>query len=113
MDLEQQARVFLAQAKRAAENAKNAQGLNAAFQEYLGRRGLLRDLLRNVGSIPELDRPRVGRAVHIAVAAAEEAFSQKLRELEAHEDAHVLAHERLDVTIPGKKVHRGRLHVLN
>ena len=110
--IEQQTKDVLIRARRAVENAKDAAALNVAYQEYLGKRGILRKLLRSVGELSPHERPAQGRFVHNAIAIVEELFSHKLGEFERKEEAHVLQHERLDVTIPAKKVHRGRLHVL-
>ncbi|MBP8980385.1 MAG: phenylalanine--tRNA ligase subunit alpha [Syntrophobacterales bacterium] len=92
-------------AAAASENA-----LNELRTKYLGRKGLLTSLLRQVGTVPAADRPlfgKLGNEIKNDLSRALEASLEKLGASRRDED---LLREALDVTLPGRAVRRGRCH---
>ena len=77
---------------------------------HLGRRGSLTLALRDIGSLPPEGRPEAGAAGNRAKLALEEGLAQKLEALREAEAARLAAHDRLDVTLPGRPMLQGRLH---
>ncbi len=77
---------------------------------YLGRRGHLTLLVRQVGALPPEERPAAGGAANRAKNALEAAFEQRQNALKATELQKRLGEERLDVTLPGRPLDIGRLH---
>ena len=101
----------IAEAARAALDSTAADDLAAWHGRYLGRKGELQLALRQLGQLPAEDRPAAGKRaneIKQSLAAAFEAREEELRR-EALEAS--LAAGALDVTLPGRPVRRGRLHV--
>jgi len=97
----------LAQLERVAD----PEALPEWYRDYLGRKGRLTDALRGLGKLSPEERPRAGQKgneVKQALEAAFEARQTRLREraLEAS-----LAAEPLDVSLPGRPLGGGHLHL--
>ncbi len=90
--------------------AANLQELEAVGVAYLGRKGELKELLGGIGQRPGPDRPRVGAIGNRVRETLERAVAARHVELEAAELERRLAHETLDVTLPGRRLARGSLH---
>ncbi len=92
------------------ETAVTKEDLLAIRVKYLGRKGLLTSILRGLGSVSEEERPLIGKlsneikeGLSANIDAAVERLEQSLR------DQTLLA-EKIDVTLPGRKVALGSLH---
>jgi len=93
--------------------APDLAGLEALEVEILGKKGELTAVLRGIGSLPEVDRPRVGAAVNPVRGSIEAAFSERREVLHASALASRLEAEAVDVTTPGRPVARGALHPIH
>jgi phenylalanyl-tRNA synthetase alpha chain len=80
--------------------------------EYLGRSGRLTRLLRGLKDLPPEERPQAGERLNLLRRLAEEKLSARLAELKAREKDRVLREERVDITLPGSRWERGRIHPL-
>jgi phenylalanyl-tRNA synthetase alpha chain len=79
--------------------------------KYLGRKGALTGILRGLAQLDPEVRRRVGQEANRAKEALEEALEQARRALkEAVRRAESLT---VDVTLPGRRLPRGRIHPLN
>jgi phenylalanyl-tRNA synthetase alpha chain len=105
-DLEKLRADALASIKRAANTA----GLDALELDVLGKKGRLTTILRGIGALPSLDRPKVGAVANTVRVAVEAALADRGRALRASELEIRLAAEAVDVTTPGRPVRRGSLH---
>jgi phenylalanyl-tRNA synthetase alpha chain len=90
----------------------NEAELEAVRVRYLGRKGALTAALRGLRDVPPEERPRVGALVNDVKAAVEAALDAAGRRQAAASLARRLAEDRIDVTLPGRAAHRGRLHPL-
>lgn len=101
------------QAEALAELAKiaDSDALRTWNQTYLGKKGALTPFLRNLGQLPPEERPRVGQAVNQVKEALTAAFAAREAEIKAAELAAALAAEQIDVTLPGRPVQPGHLHI--
>ena len=78
---------------------------------YLGRKGKLTQVLRGLGSITDVDeRRRLGGEANAVKQRLEAAYDDRRIRLEEARVSHVIEAERLDVTLPGIPMPRGRLH---
>ncbi len=95
----------LAQVGRVQE----AEELERLRVSLLGRKGRLTALLRQTGSLPKEERPAFGQAVNRAKQEVEEALKRAEAELAARAASGPRVGE-VDVTLPGIRPQRGRLH---
>lgn len=79
---------------------------------YLGKKGAISQLLRQVGTLPLEERPAFGQQVNAAREQLEQRFAARRAELEQLELARRIEAERLDVTLPGMPLRPARLHPL-
>jgi phenylalanyl-tRNA synthetase alpha chain len=79
---------------------------------YLGRRGELTQLLRAVPSLPAEARPEAGRQANRVKADLEAALDRRQAEVAEAERQGRLAAERVDLSLPGRRVMAGTLHPL-
>jgi len=78
---------------------------------YLGRKGRLTQILRSLSAIPSIDdRRRLGAEANQMKDRLEAACHERRTQLEEARVAHTIEGERLDVTVPGPPLPRGRLH---
>jgi phenylalanyl-tRNA synthetase alpha chain len=91
--------------------ATSPENLDLLRVKYLGRKGALTVILRGLGKLSPEVRPQVGREANRAKEAVEGALERALRALKEAERAG--AATTIDVTLPGRRLPRGRLHPLN
>ena len=102
-----------AEAVRAIGAAASLKELEDADIVYLGRKaGRLTGLLRNIGSLPNDQKPLFGQALNEAKARVETILNERKAALAGAERAERETAETLDVTLPGRARPRGRLHPL-
>jgi len=77
---------------------------------YLGKKGLLTELTRNLGSLSPEERPRFGAALNEVKTKIEDLINNKKSILENAAVSQKLKGEVLDITLPGVGVKRGKLH---
>jgi phenylalanyl-tRNA synthetase alpha chain len=99
------------QAKFDIAAAGSPEDLELLRVKYLGRKGALTGILRSLGGLPPEVRRSVGQEANRAKEALEGALEQALVAMK--EAARLAAAPALDVTLPGRRLPRGRLHPLN
>jgi phenylalanyl-tRNA synthetase alpha chain len=93
------------------ERCADERALEAWKVAYLGRRsGRLTALLRSIGALPPEERAAVGAAANQVREEFERAYAEREAALRREALARVIAEQRLDVTLPGRKPLLGRLH---
>ncbi|MGC9325624.1 MAG: phenylalanine--tRNA ligase subunit alpha [Desulfomonilia bacterium] len=91
------------------EHITTSEDLEQLRIQYLGRKGKLTSILRQMGQIDPGERPRIGALSNTLKTFMEEELSRKSEDL----GRHVTGLPILDVTLPGRGGHRGSIHVLN
>ena len=94
----------------ALAGAADAQALDALRVKYLGKKGELTAVLKQMGRLSAEERPVIGQLANEVRAALEEALETRGRQLEAKALEDRLRAEAVDVTIPGKPVKLGHRH---
>lgn len=97
-------------AKQEISNANSLESLNQLRVNYLGKKGELTDLLKQVSSMSVEEKPKAGKAVNIAKQELMKLIQAKQDQLEAEKIAQQLANEKIDVTLPGRGEAKGTLH---
>lgn len=92
------------QGLRAIESADSSEEVEAVRVEFLGRKGRLTGILRQLGAIPPEERSRVGEVANRVKARLTEALDA--RTTPPGEEAR----PALDLTLPGRERWRGGLH---
>ncbi len=106
----------LTQIKQSALSALSAVNTAAELDEvrvrFLGKKGELTAILKQMGSLSPEERPLVGQLVNEVRSELEESISKKGEELKNAAMAQKLKDEAIDVTLPGKKQELGHKHPL-
>ncbi len=99
-----------AQALEALTSLASLSELDALRVQYLGKKGELTALLKQMGGLSAEERPAMGQLGNQVRAAIEGALETATARLEAVEMEKRLLSETLDVTIPGTPVELGHRH---
>ena len=94
-------------------NAENLEALNDLRVKYLGKKGPIQEVMKNMKDLTPDERKSAGQISNEAKTAIADAVNEKKEALEAEEINRQLANETIDVTLPGKKVITGGMHPLN
>lgn len=81
--------------------------------KLLGRKGEVTLLLRGLKDLAAEERSEAGRQANELKAGLEELINKRLEQFKASEIEKRLAAEKIDVTLPGRPVHRGAIHPLS
>ena len=102
--------VLQEQAEDELRKAGSEEELQAIRTRYLGRKGLLTGLLRNIARVAPGDRPQFGKDCNEVKEALSAGIDEVLEGLASSRKEQITLRERMDVTLPGRAVRRGRLH---
>ncbi len=91
--------------------ASTTDALESWEDAYLGRKGKITQQARMVGQMPREDRPTFGRRVNEIKQLLQQAYEARLEEIRHAELSARLEVEVLDVTLPGRPVVPGHLHL--
>ncbi len=86
--------------------------LESVESELIGRRSLLSELRRGLGSLDPDQRPIVGARLNEIHQGLSGLIARRRAELEMAAENALLADERVDVTLPGDRPARGTHHLL-
>lgn len=90
--------------------AQDLKDLDAVRVKYLGKKGELTAILKQMGKLSAEERPVIGQLANQVRAQIEERLEETKTNLEAHLLDQRLATETLDVTMPGKRSVLGKKH---
>ncbi len=99
-----------AAALAAFEGAQSRVDLDALRVQYLGKKGELTAVLKQMGKLSAEERPAMGQLANEVRAALENALDTASKKLEEAALEYRLKAEAVDVTIPGKPVTVGHRH---
>ena len=100
-------------AKQAVEICENENEIENVRVKYLGKKGELTAILKQMGGLSPEERPIMGQLVNEAKAELEELINAKREILKAKATEEKLKAETIDITMPAKEVKVGKLHPLN
>lgn len=111
--MEEQIKILRQKAVDMIKNVSNdLKELDNIRVKILGKKGELTGLLRGMSQLSAEDRPRIGKIVNDARAEIEKLIAEKNGELKTQALNEKLSQEKIDVTLPGRKVNLGHLHPL-
>lgn len=79
----------------------------------VGRSGELTKILRQLGTLPKEERPKMGQQVNEVRERLSAAMDEREARLAAQEREQQLEAERMDITLPGESMPSGTLHPLS
>jgi phenylalanyl-tRNA synthetase alpha chain len=98
------------EAADALANIKNSGALREWEIKYLGKKGLLTEILRGVGSMPKEERASFGKRSNEVKETLSSAFIEREEIVHQQELARDLEEGEIDVTLPGRTRQVGGLH---
>lgn len=100
-----------AQAQRELEATTDSAALESWYATYLSRKGSFTQLVRAVGQLPKEERPLFGQKANTYKDALETAYAARLETVKQLELARELEQGAVDITLPGRPVVAGHLHL--
>lgn len=101
---------LLSRAQAAVEGSVDVAGLDDVRVRYLGKKGELTALLKNLGTLPTKQRPAAGNAINRAKEALLAAIEARRAALERQGLEAAVAADRIDITLPGRGEGTGGIH---
>lgn len=86
--------------------------IRAAAAKFVGKKGKISELMKELGKVPPAERPAIGAATNRVKQEIEARVAQKLDEL-AQAAARADLARVVDVTLPSRPAPRGHLHLLS
>ncbi|MGI6030481.1 MAG: phenylalanine--tRNA ligase subunit alpha [Eubacteriales bacterium] len=111
--MKQQLENIRSSASEALRQVTGQEELEALRVRYLGKKGELTAILRQMGKLSAEERPIMGQLTNEVRAFIEKAIEEKKAELEEKAFEARIAAETIDVTMPGKAPHMGKKHPLS
>lgn len=107
-------RLQLKQIKSSAENdlskLKTQQDIENFRVKYLGKKGALTSILKQMGSLSPEEKPQMGQLSNDVRKFLVDNINLKLNEIQKLELSKKLQSEKIDVTLPGKRYALGKKH---
>lgn len=100
-------------AKEGLSNITAQPALEELRVKFLGKKGELTAILKQMGSLSAEERPVIGALANQIRAEIDSAINEKLNELKEKAEEVKLKAESVDITMPGKTSQKGGLHPLN
>jgi phenylalanyl-tRNA synthetase alpha chain len=104
---------LIEEAKKTIGSVKTQHELNEVKALYLGKKSPLQEMMKTMASLSLDEKKRLGQEVNEVRVQIENLVNEKRIALEEAVINEKLNSERLDVTLPGKKVATGSLHPLS
>ena len=97
----------------AFQEAKEIKDIDELKVKFLGKKGELTAILKEMGKLSAEERPVIGQLANEVRAEIEKMLDESKKRLEAAEMEARLANEKIDVTMPGKRTNIGMKHPLS
>ncbi|MBF2016570.1 MAG: phenylalanine--tRNA ligase subunit alpha [Rivularia sp. T60_A2020_040] len=112
-DLQSQLEALRIQAQKAIADADSLETLEKLRVDYLGKKGQLGVILREMGKLSAEERPQIGAIANVVKEALQNNLDQQRVALETAKIQAQIEAETIDVTMPGVFRPQGRIHPLN
>ncbi len=112
MDLKERLKKIESEAARALKDITDLEQLEALRVEFLGKKGRITEVLRQMGKLSAEERPQIGQAANFLKERLHNIIENKKTEIEQEVRVRKMEEERIDVTLPGNKPRLGHRHPL-
>lgn len=102
--------IILEQALSAIAKTRTLPDLDGLRVAYLGKKGNITELLKELGTLPDVDRKAAGQIVNQAKQQVTDAISKRKAYLADLLVEQKIKAEKIDITLPGRSINMGSLH---
>ena len=106
--MEQELEQIRGEAATTLQSISEANQLESFRVDYLGRNGRISAVMKQLGSVPKEDRPRLGQLANAIKKDLEKSYGLKQKEIISLETAK--QDGSIDLSLPGRTPARGKLH---
>lgn len=110
--MKEQLQSIKASAQTEINEITSAEQLEAFRVKYLGKKGVLTDVLKGMGKLSAEERPVIGQLANEIRNFLEDIVSKMQNEIKAKELEEKIKSEKIDITMPGEKFVTGGRHPL-
>lgn len=93
-------------------SCKSLPELNDIRIMYLGKKGVISNVMQELGTLSKEERPKVGKIINEVKQFVSKLYNDKKEQFAAEELQEQLAKESIDVTLPGAPISLGNEHPL-
>ena len=111
--MKDQLEAIRARAKNVLASAQSLQDLDAARVKYLGKKGELTAILKQMGKLSPEERPVIGQLANDVRADLEVRITDSMEAIKEKMQEEKLKSETIDVTMPAKQISQGHKHPLS
>ena len=108
--MEQRIQALRKQMEERLSQIDSREKLSAFWQDFLGKKGNVAELMKGLGAVTKEERPAMGKVINEFKVQAEERYREYSERLEQLEMAARNRREQVDITLPAKKRETGTLH---
>ena len=80
--------------------------------KYLGKKGSITQILKSLGTLPESERREIGQRANQLKESTETRIEEALLRIRERDRREALESEKIDVTLPGRRIPVGKRHPL-
>ena len=110
MDMEQRIKNLRNQMEEKLNQVDSREKLSNFWQEFLGKKGSVAELMKGLGAVAKEDRPAMGKVINDFKVQTEARYKEYSERIEQLEMAARNQMEQVDITMPAKRREIGTLH---
>ena len=110
--MEQKIKALREQMEQQISQINSKENLGAFWQDFLGKKGRIAELMKGLGAVAKEDRPAMGKVINDFKVQVEEKYKALSEKMEQMELQARNRQEAVDITLPSKKQPMGHLHPL-
>ena len=110
--MEEKIKALKEQMEAALGSVESKEQLGEFWQNFLGKKGSIADLMKGLGSVPKEERPNVGKTINEFENQVEARYQEMKNKMDELELAARNKSEQVDITMPAKMRPAGGLHPL-
>lgn len=95
------------------DKAPDEQELISVKARYLGKKGEITTIMKEMGGLSPSERPAFGQLVNVVKDTLEAAFTGRLLSIKKRATEDSLKKEKVDITLPGRSIPAGKRHPLS
>ncbi len=108
--LDKELDLILKQAEEEIDSASSMQDLLLLKSKFTGKKSTLSSMMKRLGELPKEERPAFGKRVNEVKNAILNLLKEKESVIKEKEYEKTLLSEKIDLTMPGRRIYSGALH---